>query len=474
MAEAKNGQKTAPRRLRLRERRALIVLGDFLMACIALVIAIYFWASAEAQVLPIMEFIRQRLQNWFFLLPFAWLILLVDSYDPRRTDDLRRTFSAVATSAGIGLVLYMAVYFTSDTSLPRRGVAMFLLAGAGLTFVWRYVYIKIFTGPRFMHRVMLVGAGVTGQVILNIINNQWPPPFYMAGVFDDDPSLKGQVILGHPIIGGSEVLLETAEKSGVTDIIVAISGKMNPDTFQRLIEAQERGIEITRMPRAYEELLERVPVHFLEADWILRSFVDEARISTFYDISKRILDIIGGLVGVLTLIVLYPFIALAIYLESGRPIIFEQMRAGKGGMPFKIMKFRSMRQDAESEDGPQLAKENDDRATKVGHFLRKTHLDEWLQFINVLRGEMSLVGPRPERPEFVEHFQEQIPFYRARLLTKPGIAGWAQIHFDYAATMEEMVMKLEYDLYYIKHRNIWMDIVIILRTIATVIGFRGR
>ena len=260
----------------------------------------------------------------------------------------------------------------------------------------------------------------------------------------------------------------------MSDIIVCITGKLNPSAFQRLLEAQEQGVVITRMPVAYEEMMGRVPILLLEADWILRSFVDQARTSSFYNIFSRLIDLIAGLIGFLTLIVVAPLIALAIYVEDGRPIIFEQTRAGRGGEPFRIMKFRSMRKDAEKDGVPQLAKENDDRATKVGRVLRKTHLDEWLQFINVLRGEMSMVGPRPERPELVEEFQEEIPFYRARLLAKPGITGWAQIHFDYAATMEELVMKMEYDLYYIKHRTIWMDIVIILRTFAAVFGFRGR
>ena len=174
------------------------------------------------------------------------------------------------------------------------------------------------------------------------------------------------------------------------------------------------------------------------------------------------------------LVFIGPLISLAIYLESGGPVVYEQTRAGKGGEPFKILKFRTMRKDAEGEGGPQLTSKNDERVTRLGRFLRKTHLDEWLQFINVLRGEMSMVGPRPERPEWVNHFQKQIPFYRARLLVKPGIAGWAQVHFNYAATIEEMVKKLEYDLYYIKHRSFWMDIVILTRTLMTVIGFRGR
>jgi len=167
-------------------------------------------------------------------------------------------------------------------------------------------------------------------------------------------------------------------------------------------------------------------------------------------------------------------IALAIYLDDGRPIFYTQVRLGRGGQPYRIIKFRTMRRDAEPDGKAQWAKENDDRATRVGRVLRKTHLDELPQFINVLRGEMSLVGPRAERPQLVEYFQQYVPFYRTRLLVKPGITGWAQVNFGYASTIEETGIKLEYDLYYIKHRTLWMDIVVLLRTPWTVIGLRGR
>jgi lipopolysaccharide/colanic/teichoic acid biosynthesis glycosyltransferase len=169
-----------------------------------------------------------------------------------------------------------------------------------------------------------------------------------------------------------------------------------------------------------------------------------------------------------------PFVGLATLLDSGRPIFYSQTRLGKGGQPYEIIKFRTMRQDAEADGKPRWASEDDERATRIGRMLRKTHLDEIPQFINVLRGEMSLVGPRAERPELVAHFQEHVPFYRARLLVKPGITGWAQVNFGYAATIEETMIKLEYDLYYIKHRNLWMDIIILARTPGTMFGMRGQ
>jgi exopolysaccharide biosynthesis polyprenyl glycosylphosphotransferase len=339
---------------------------------------------------------------------------------------------------------------------------------------WRVIYIKVFSRPKFMHRVLIVGAGVTGYALIKVIKEIEPAPFVIVGLVDKDPEKIGKEILGYPVLGSSDSIKDLIEKECITDIIVSIGGPMSAETIQTLLSVQENGIEITRMPRAYEDLLGRVPVNYLETDWIIRTFVDDARVNAFFELGKRLLDIIGGIIGVFILILIGPFIAFAIYVDTGSPIIFSQTRSGKGGVPFTILKFRTMIQNAESDGKPQLAEEHDDRATKVGRILRKTHLDEWLQFINVLRGEMSIVGPRPERPELVEEYEKEIPFYRARLLTKPGIAGWAQVNVNYFSTLDEMSVKLEYDLYYIKHRNILMDIYIIFRTVATVIGFRGR
>ena len=473
MSNITKSQKSIRRPLRLGERRIILILGDLVMAVIALGFGLYFWAVAVTQQLNFFDFLKLRPEWWFYSLPIIWLFLLIESYDAHRAADWGRTTRGVATAALIGIGLYMVIFFFVPGSLPRRGVAGFIVAAAALTIVWRYVYIRIFTAARFMRRVLLVGGGSTGEALLEVVAQLMPAPFYLVGIIDDDESKIGKEILEHKVIGGSDKLLDVLVEEGVSDVIVAISGKMGDQMFQALLDAQEHGVEITRMPVAYEELLGRVPVQHLEADWILRSFVDEAKVGNFFDTGKRLVDILGGLVGVAILILISPLIAIAIYLDDGWPIVFKQTRAGKGGNPYTIIKFRTMLIDAEK-DGAQLAKEDDIRATRTGRFLRKTRLDEWPQFINVLRGEMSLVGPRPERPELMRQFQRQIPFYRGRLLAKPGITGWAQVNFDYASSLDEMVKKLEYDLYYIKHRNLFLDLIILLRTIATVFGFRGR
>jgi exopolysaccharide biosynthesis polyprenyl glycosylphosphotransferase len=325
-----------------------------------------------------------------------------------------------------------------------------------------------------MRRVLLVGAGETGSIMLKIINEIKPRPYILVGIIDDDPQKIGKVFEGYEVFGGCNKLLEAISNHQITDLIVAISGQMQGGMFQALLDVQQLGIEIIRMPVAYEELLHRVPVRYLEAEWILRSFVDKTRSETFSELLKRSFDILGGLIGIVTLIILFPFVAVAILIESGRPIFYKQTRMGRGGQLYSIYKFRTMRQDAEANGQPQWAEENDRRATKVGLFLRKTHTDEIPQFYNVLRGEMSLVGPRAERPELVEWFQKHVPFYRARLLVRPGITGWAQVNQQYAATIDETIEKLEYDLYYIMHRNFLMDLRIIATTPSLVFRFKGR
>ena len=471
-------RKTKRWRLHTRERRTLLVLGDFLMAVIAIMVALYIWALAEAFHDFSIEFLIERPPAWYYLLPFFWVVLLVELYDIHRAGNWGDTVRgvAMATLIGLGFYLLLFFYFTDppNSLLPRRGVAGFFIAAPVLTLIWRFLYIRIFTAPAFMRRVLVVGGGKAGETLLQVIADLWPPPFFLVGIIDDDPQKIGTQIEGHEVIGDSSGLLQIVEQKGVSDIIVAISGEMLGSTFQKLLDTQEKGIEISRMPSVYEELLGRVPIRLLEADWILRSFVDQSRASEFYELGKRLIDIIGGFIGVVLLLLMLPFIGIGILLDSGRPVFYTQTRAGRGAQDYKILKFRTMYQDAEADGIPQWASEDDERATSFGRILRRTHLDELPQFINVLRGEMSLVGPRAERPELVEMFQKHVPFYRARLLVKPGITGWAQVNFGYASTIDETVVKLEFDLYYIKHRNLITDFVILLRTPSTVLGLRGQ
>ncbi len=436
---------------------------------------LYFWANWDEWYNFSFQFLQERVPTWFYFLPAIWLLLLIESYNPHSSTSRAQTLRDVSIAAGFSILLYLGFFFISEpNSLPRIGVAVFIVAVYLLTLLWRMTYIRLFTAPQLMRRVLVVGAGRSGLRLAEIISGIWPPPFHLVGLVDDDEAKIGNEYYGYRVIGRSSDLLKIAEEHQITDLVFAITGEMNQPTFDSLLAAEEQGIEITTMPSMYEELLGRVPIFLLKSDWLLRSFVDQAHTGGFYDLIKRLIDLVGGLIGTIIFIATLPIFATLILITSGRPVFYAQDRIGKNGRPYRMIKYRTMIREAEGDGIAVPAAENDVRATGIGRLLRKTHLDEIPQFLNVLKGEMSLVGPRAERPEIISQLQIDIPFYRARLFVKPGLTGWAQVNYGYAAGSEMNSIKLEYDLYYIKHRNLLLDLMIMVRTVWTVVFLRGR
>lgn len=483
--------RTTSLRLRPAEHRAILFIGDLIMALGSVFLALYTWRQYNLSVrldellaegvslgraIVLMQQMNIEVPVWFYLLPAAWLFLLVELYEPHIAASGRQTTRGVAIAAFVGLAAYSMVFVLRQdpTLLPRIGVGAFLLYASVLTLAWRMIFIRLYKSTGQRRRVLVIGAGKAGQTLAQVYQTAGTRSFHIIGFIDDDKAKAGKVFHGVPVLGSIAHLLNLIDVYRVSDIVVAINGAIKGVAFQTILDAQESGVDVTRMPMLYEEMTSRVPVHHLESDWIIRSFVDGLHVSGFYLLTKRLLDVIGALVGLLIFAVLFPFVALAILIDTGLPIFYSQDRLGKGGQRFKIYKFRSMHNDADMDGIASITTENDPRVTGVGNFLRRTRLDELPQFWSVLRGEMSLVGPRAERPGLVNEYQKQIPFYRARLLVKPGLTGWAQINYGYVASVTETVIKLEYDLFYIKHRTLTMDIAIILRTIGTVLRRTGR
>jgi exopolysaccharide biosynthesis polyprenyl glycosylphosphotransferase len=486
--------RTTPLRLRHSEYRSILFMGDLFMAVGSLFLALYTWDEYTKYVynllldqyllqdiIPVVA--RQLAEGqtayvvpfWFYLLPIIWLLLLVELYEPHVASSGKRTSRGIAIAALVGLLAYALVFIIQqDSNLPRIGVGSFLLYASLLTLAWRLVFIRIYKSTGQRRRMLIIGAGNAGQTLAELYHSLGTRSFNIVGFIDDDQQKAGKTFQGFPVLGTSACLIDLIEAYRISDLVVAINGEVMGATFQAILDAQERGVDVSRMPTLYEEMMGRVPIHHLESDWIIRSFVDEIRVSGFYELSKRLIDLFGGAAGMLLLAASFPFLATAIALDNGFPILYSQMRLGRGGSTFRIYKFRSMHNGSTSEEVARATLENDPRVTRVGRFLRKSRLDELPQFWNVLRGDMSLVGPRAEVPGLVTEYQKQIPFYRARLLVKPGLTGWAQINYGYVASVTETGVKLEYDLYYIKHRTTSMDFQIILRTIGTVIRRTGR
>lgn len=469
------GTRNTKIRLKLSEQRFILVLGDLLAATIALFVALYVWASGDSWYRFSVDFLKYRAPVWFYLLPLIWLILLVDTYDTRKSANLRQTLRGIGMVFLGSVIVYLVIYFAVEpNSLPRLGVAVFIVTATLLTLLWRLVYVRTFTSVSRQQRVLIIGAGKAGTALVEVISELDPPPFKLIGLIDDDPAKLGTNIHGSPILGNHESMTEIIANQGITDLILAISNEMNHGMFQSILNAQEDGMNLTTMTDTYESLSGRVPIDLLESDWVVRAFLDRAPTSGFYRIAKRLMDLVLGLIGLIGLAILFPLLALIILIDSGRPVIFTQKRLGRGGKPYTIYKLRTMKSRSDMEKEALVTTTNDPRITRIGRFLRKSHLDELPQIINVLRGEMSFVGPRSERVELVQVFQKEVPFYRARMLVKPGITGWAQIHQPYAETIKETATKLQYDLYYIEHASIWMDLNILLRTVGSVLGFKGR
>jgi exopolysaccharide biosynthesis polyprenyl glycosylphosphotransferase len=448
--------------------------GDLLCALSALFFALYIWALQDEWLAFSSEFIRTRTPVWYFLLPLIWLFLLLELYDLRKASQKRDTLRATLMAAFIALVLYLLIYFLFDenTPLPRLAIGIFIPLVALFTFAWRLVYIRILTARPFLRRIIILGAGKTGRSILEIIRRTRTEVFHIVGFIDDKkPNKSFNDIL---VLGNRHSLGEIVAQHGVTDIICAINNNLPPDLLEKLTQFEENGIEVTTASQVYEELTGRIPIHLHDPEWLIRTFYSDVHSTSSYILSKRVIDFFAGVAGTIGFILLLPIVSLAIVVESGFPVFVKQERVGKNGQTYTMIKFRSMYQSKDKKTQVQPTLVNDQRITLVGKALRKSHLDEIPQFLSILQGKMSLIGPRAEITSLVREFQKQIPFYRARLLAKPGLTGWAQVHQSYAATVEETVEKLEYDLFYIKHRSLLLDMQIIVRSISQVLGLRGR
>jgi exopolysaccharide biosynthesis polyprenyl glycosylphosphotransferase len=286
-------------------------------------------------------------------------------------------------------------------------------------------------------------------------------------------SASGQPHVDVPVLGSQEDLGYLVNHLQVHEVVVAVEQPLDQAAFQSLIECQAWGVKVSYMADLYEKLNYSIPVEYITPAWALHAIQDRPVFDRVQLAFKRLLDVTLALVGLLLLLPLFPLVALALKIGSPGPLFYRQTRCGQAGQPFKILKFRTMSVDAERDGKARWATRGDQRITPVGRFLRKTRIDELPQLINVLRGEMSIVGPRPERPEFVASLQGEVPFYYTRLMVKPGITGWAQIHYDYGNTVQDALIKLQYDFYYLRYWSIWLDLYTIFQTIKVIFMFKG-
>jgi exopolysaccharide biosynthesis polyprenyl glycosylphosphotransferase len=470
-------QDAVPRRwgglsLRLSERKILLYGVDVLAVTIALL-----GTLALRTRLPFGWHSILIRPMWFELLILLWTICapLLNAYDLRTAAKIPTGVAGGSIVAVVVAGIYLFIPYITPPLLQSRLTAFtFLGLMVGLIAAERAAYAGLLVQPTFRHRVLIVGAGWAGRSLIEAVRTHARTEYDPVGFVDDDPTRQGDVVDGLPVLGTSLDLVGLVRERDASEIILGITRyeSLAAPLVQALIDCHERGLQITMMQAVYERLTGKVPVEHAgnNLHLVLPTDRDPNRA---YLLLKRTLDLVIGALGSLMTLILLPGIALAIRLEDSGPVFYRQTRVGRGGRPFELFKFRTMVQHAER-NGPQWTQEADKRITRVGRVLRRLHVDELPQAINLLRGEMAFVGPRPERPEFVAELEAVIPFYRARHAVPPGITGWAQVNYRYGSSVEDALIKLQYDLYYNKHCSLFLDALILVRTLGLVLTLRGR
>lgn len=463
--------------LRLSERgillRAVDVVG--LNASLLLSLSLRFKQPVDLGMI-----VRQP--GWFLVLTLLWFVAAqtFDSYEPRIIG-LWPESAIAAIKAGVftAIVYLLIPRLTPPLPASRIALVSFPVLVAVILLAGRALYVLAFPKPLFQSRTLILGVGPAAQTVAQLLTEARDRSYQVIGFVDDDPgahdpvaSIVSRKAPVFPVVDRQD-LLELVVRDRLSTLILAVTHKVNSDLMQTILDCMELGVDVVPLPVLYETLTGRVPLEYIGDNWYAALPLHHPGTGALLQVAKRLVDILLSSAGLVLLALMLPVIALAIYLDSPGPIFYAQERVGKGGRAFRAYKFRSMIPDAER-GTPVWAQENDARISRVGRILRATHVDEFPQFINVLKGEMSAVGPRPERPAFVEQLAKEIPFFRLRHAVKPGMAGWALVRFGYVSTKEDAAARLEYDLYYIKHQSVWLDVVILLKTFLHALALKGR
>jgi sugar transferase (PEP-CTERM system associated) len=414
------------------------------------------------------------------ILPKAILVAAVtqlcfyfaDLYDFRTLSDRRDLFIGTIRALGATSFILAGIYFWYPDVIIGRGVFILsallvisVLIGWRMLFHWGTHRV----GPT--DRILLVGTNSSAVRLARELHQRRDLGIEIVGFIDPDPARVGAPVLNPGVIGTIEDIPAIARARAVDQVVVSLADARGKLPMEKLLEMKLDGVQFEHLTSVYEKYTGKIAVENLRPSWLI--FSSGFKKSRLQDVVKRTMDVGVAAAGCVLALPLMACAAVAVRLSSAGPVLYRQSRVGQHGRVFVISKFRSMRQDAEKETGPVWAQKSDSRVTLVGRFLRKTRLDEIPQLWNVLKGDMSIVGPRPERPEFVSELTRDIPFYGQRHIVRPGVTGWAQVSYSYGASVEDAMEKLQYDLFYIKNRTVALDLFIIAKTVKTVLMQKG-
>ena len=382
--------------------------------------------------------------------------------------------STVLTTTATVVFYLLTPIFSPLLPKNRLQLLVFYVAVFLALYAWRMIYVRFLASNRFVQKVLLIcDKEQVEELILGIENAD--PHYKIIGYVNSDQSIKDN-FEDHYVrcIKSGELGLFVVE-NGISELVVASqkADGITVDLYQQLLQLLESGVTIREYTQVYESKTLRIAVQYIARDFYRFFPFSRSNQNKLYLSIVRLFEIGLSLLGLCIGLVLVPIILIGNVFWNRGQLFYTQERVGKDGVEFEILKFRTMIKNAEAK-GAVFTTTNDSRITKFGKFLRKTRIDEFPQFINILRGDMAIIGPRPERPYFVRKISEIMPFYETRHIIKPGLTGWAQVNYSYGEKIEDSLIKLQYDLYYIKHRSIYLDLSIVFKTISTVLFYRGQ
>jgi exopolysaccharide biosynthesis polyprenyl glycosylphosphotransferase len=449
------------------ERKLLLRSFDVIVMILSISVASFYYDFNYLNVSNSLAYI------WLIVLILYFLLFgeIFQLYNLKVSNNRFLVVRSVFITSSITTLIYVfSPYITPSLPTNRLQIIYFFFLITLPVIVWRFLYIWLLFSPKYFKTIVVIGHSSRAEKLIELIQMK---NFHNIATYVSNTEIEG---LNNFNDANTVDLLELVYTNLASEIVISTSG-FSSETIKnlnkQLILLFEEGINIKSFETYYEEVTNRVPKEYLDYNFYKQINLSKNNDNRFYHFTQRVFDIFISIIGISFFCCILPLILIGNVIGNRGPLFYTQERVGFKGKTFKIFKLRSMIKNAEKE-GAVWAQKNDARVTLFGKFLRNTRLDEFPQFINIIKGEMSMIGPRPERPVFVTDLEEKIPFYAIRHVVRPGLTGWAQVNYPYANTIEEQETKLRYDLYYIKERNSFLDFKILIKTISTVLFFKGQ
>ncbi len=442
------------------------ILFDLCIVVLVATLAVVLQVGSVDQALPLAG---------KHVVSFAACLFVINSasglYEPMPADSAARSVARAIVVLAIALPITYIIFGMLPASFANRATVQVSMVAGVSALILRRAYLSHSSGAAAARsRILIFGAGPAALEVGRALRKADPNAHivgYLAG-----PNERETAVPPGEILPSDGTLPDIARKHVVDEIVVALTERRAGSMpLRQLLDCKVSGTKVYDLAAHFEKTLGQIRIDYLNASWLI--FSDGFNQGALRTAVKRVFDILSASVLCILGLPLMGLAAVFIKLESPGPLLYRQERVGQNGRSFNVTKFRSMRTDAEKDGQPVWAKANDSRVTRVGQFIRRTRIDELPQLFNVLRGEMSLVGPRPERPFFVEQLTQEIPFYALRHSVKPGVTGWAQVRYPYGATVEDSQEKLQFDLYYVKNHTLFLDLVVLLETVGVVLTGKG-